>query len=237
MRQENMCLKLIAKGVPPERVIELRNWADEQLASTLAGIEELRSRWGAGDRQIALYSGNIANKQGLEIVVEAARLLSHRPDILIVICGDGANRRNLEALAEGLPNVRFDALQPRERLGDMLSAASVHLLPQLANTADLVLPSKLTNMLASGRPVVATCVPGTSLHEELAGCGIAVQPGDAAAFATAIAALVDDAPRRSTLGTEALVRVAQRWRRDSVLDAFESALGAAALGQSERQSA
>ena len=95
---------------------------------------------------VALYSGNIANKQGLETVIEAARQLAHRDDIVFVIAGEGPNRVALQKLAAGLGNVQFRDLQPAERMADFLSLASVHLLPQIVGAADLVLPSKLTNM-------------------------------------------------------------------------------------------
>ena len=58
----------------------------------------------------------------------------------------------------GLPNVRLLPLQPSERLSELLGMADIHLLPQSPDAADLVLPSKLSGMLASGRPVIATCL-------------------------------------------------------------------------------
>src|SRR5690606_42022738 len=61
----------------------------------------------------------------------------------------------------------------------LLALATVHLLPQLAGAAGAVLPSKLTNMLASGRPVIATAAPGSDLAIEIDGCGIATPPHDA----------------------------------------------------------
>jgi colanic acid biosynthesis glycosyl transferase WcaI len=121
---------------------------------------------------VAIYSGNIANKQGIEIVVEAARLLRHRKDLMFVVCGNGPNRARLIESSADLDNIQFHDLQPRERLSDLLGMASVHLLPQIAGAADLVLPSKLTNMLASGRAIAATAEPGTGLAAEVDGCGL-----------------------------------------------------------------
>ena len=100
----------------------------------------------------------------------------------------------------------------------MLTMADLHLLPQIAGAADLVLPSKLTNMLASGRPVIATTEPGTGLYAEVDGCGAVTPPGDAAALATAIAALADDPARCAELGRAAAQRAAERWRKDAIID-------------------
>lgn len=213
-----MCAKLAKKGVAPERTSELRNWADPRFAPDPAGAAALRAEWGLERCTVALYSGNIARKQGIEILIEVARALQDRADIAFVICGEGPNRAALEALAEGLPNVQFHELQPAGRMGALLTMADLHLLPQIADAADLVLPSKLTNMLASGRAVVATCEPGTGLYGEVAGCGMVVAPGDAAALVAAVAALADDPVQRAEFGKAALVRASERWSKDVIID-------------------
>ncbi len=212
-----MCSKLAEKGVAPERISELRNWADTRFAPDPAAAAVLRAEWGLEGCTVALYSGNIARKQGIEILIEAARALSDRPDIAFVICGEGPNRAALESLAAGLPNVQLHDLQPAEKMGALLAVADLHLLPQIAGAADLVLPSKLTNMLASGRAVVATCEPGTGLYGEVEGCGMVVAPGDARALAEAVVTLADDPQRREQLGQAALVRARERWSKDLII--------------------
>jgi colanic acid biosynthesis glycosyl transferase WcaI len=217
-----MCARLREKGVPSERVLELRNWST--LAPDAAGDgSTYRREWRLGERHVALYSGNIARKQGIEIVIAAAQRLRDRDDIVFVICGEGPNRAHLATLSADLPNVQLHSLQPAARLADLLALADVHLLPQIAEAADLVLPSKLANMLASRRPVVATAAPGTGIHAEIDGCGVVTPPGDPVAFAAAIAALVDDSIRRASLGTAARERAAARWTRQAVVDRFEAA--------------
>lgn len=223
-----MVARLLDKGVAPERAHELRNWAEIDSIVPQAAPSPYRAEWGITAPHVALYSGNIANKQGIEIVVQAARALRHRPDILFAVCGDGPNRANLEALAAGLDNIRFFPLQPRERLGDLLNLATVHLLPQLAGAADLVLPSKLANMMASGRPVVASVEPGTGVADEVAGCGLLTPPGDAAAMADAITRLVDAPDEAARLGAAGRRRAEERWSRDRILARFTAALVAAA---------
>jgi len=217
-----MCARVREKGVPADQVFELRNWST--LATAGAGDgSSYRREWQVGERHVALYSGNIARKQGIEIVIEAARRLQHRDDIVFVICGEGPNRANLAEQAAGLANVQLRPLQPTERLADLLALADVHLLPQIAGAADLVLPSKLANMLASGRPVVATAAPGTGLHDETEGCGLATPPGEAGPFAEAIVELIDDPARRDMFGAAARQRAAERWTRDAVVGRFEQA--------------
>lgn len=219
-----MVAKLGEKGIPPERQMELRNWANASFAPDPAGAARLRTQWSLDDRIVALYSGNIARKQGIEILIDTARLLQHRQDIVFVICGEGPNRQPLELRAAGLVNVQLRDLQPAGRMGAMLTMADLHLLPQIAGAADLVLPSKLTNMLASGKPVVATTEPETGLYSEVDGCGVCVPPGDAVALAAAITTLADDPARRAVLGKAASARAAERWEQSAILARATTAL-------------
>ena len=220
-----MCAKLHEKGIAAERVFEMRNWSDARFAPDPAGADAIRAEWGLGRRKVALYSGNIARKQGIEILVEAARLLQHRHDLVFVICGEGPNRTELERLAAGLDNVQLHNLQPARRMGAMLTMADLHLLPQIAGAADLVLPSKLTNMLASGRPVIATTAPGTGLYAEVDGCGTVSPPGDAKALAGAVADLADDPVRCAQLGAAARKRAAERWSKAAIIPRALASLG------------
>jgi colanic acid biosynthesis glycosyl transferase WcaI len=219
-----MCRKLVEKGFAPEAVLEVRNWANASSDFCSRESSPYRTEWNLGTRHVCLYSGNIANKQGIDILVEAARLLAHRADITFVICGEGPNRANLVALAQGLTNIRFEMLQPLEKLGDLLSLASVHLLPQIPGAADLVLPSKLTNMLASGRPIVATAEPGTGLYDEVEGCGLCTPPGDGAALARAIETLIDDRAQADAMGETARLRAVERWSMPAIIDRLAIAL-------------
>ena len=225
-----MCRKLEEKGVPTRKIYQLRNWADIERVRPLEGRSPYRDEWDIDTPHVALYSGNIANKQGIEVVVEAARLLRHRSDLTFVVCGEGPNRANLEAAAAGLRNVRFHDLQPRGRLGELLGMASVHLMPQLAGAADLLLPSKLTNMLASGRPVVATTEQDTGLAREVEGTGLICEPENPRALAAAIETLLDDEDMRERCGAAARERAIERWSRRHILDRFEQELSALVEG-------
>jgi colanic acid biosynthesis glycosyl transferase WcaI len=216
-----MCAKLGEKGVAFNRIVEFRNWADIDAIVPLVGASPYRAEWQIDRPHVAVYSGNIANKQGVEILVGAAKTLQHRKDLAFVICGNGPNRARLIEKSAGLDNIYFQDLQPRERLSDLLGVATVHLLPQIAGAADLVLPSKLTNMLASGRAIVATADAGTGLAAEVNECGLVTKPGDVEQFANAIEALLDNEAMRTQFGTMARRRAIERWSRDTILARFE----------------
>ena len=99
-----------------------------------------------------------------------------------------------------IPNLRFIDLRPSAELNELLNMADIHLLPQLRGAADLVMPSKLTGMLASGRPVIAATTPGTEIASVLDGRGLVIEPECPVGFADAIVKLVADAQSRQEFG-------------------------------------
>ena len=218
-----MCAKLVEKGRHPETVHEVRNWA-EPIEVKPSRESAFRKRWGITTPHVALYSGSIARKQGIEIVVDVARRFRDRTDITFVICGNGPNRAELEQAASDLTNIRFHDLQPMEDLPELVSLASIHLLPQRRDAADLVLPSKLTNMLASGRPVIAGAAPGSGLAREVEGCGIAVEPESVEALDDAIRLLMADPDLHAKFSAEARCRAEERWSRKAIIEKFEGEL-------------
>ncbi|MBB4858106.1 colanic acid biosynthesis glycosyl transferase WcaI [Novosphingobium chloroacetimidivorans] len=218
-----MCDGLAKRGIAPRRIVEFRNWATLDRSAS-SEVHDYRLEWGIDRPHVAIYSGSIANKQGLDLILEAARRLSHRRDLVFVVCGNGPQRERLITAAAGLDNIQFRDLQPAARLGELLALASVHLLPQVADAADLLLPSKLTNMLQSGRPVVATAVHGTALAHEVEGCGMVVPPGDGHAFAAAIERLIDHPELAATLGAQGRQRAQERWSAPQILGRFERQL-------------
>lgn len=228
----NMAGRLMEKGAAPDRMVQFPNWVDCTEIHPLDGPSPLRAELGVpADATVALYAGNIGEKQGLEVVIEAARRTAATPGLTWLICGDGAARPRLEAAAAGLPNLRFGPLQPAARLNDLLNVADIHLLPQRAGAADLVMPSKLGGMLASGRPVVASASEGTQVFGAVTGCGRITDPGDAAGFADAVAALAADPSARQAAGTAARQRALADWDRTAILTRFERDLRALAASR------
>jgi len=229
-----MCAKLSEKGVPNQRIAEMRNWANHLEAIAKADGDQIRAEWGLEEKFVALYSGNIANKQGLEILVDAARQLQGNERIAFVICGEGPNRTRLEDRARGLRNFQFHNLQPSDRFAALMRMADCHLLPQIGGAMDLVLPSKLTNMLASGRPTIATAEAGTGLAQEVQGCGIVVPPEDPSVIANAVLTLAEDNALAASLGNAASKRADERWSRPRVLAQADSLLDRLVAGEITR---
>ncbi|MFZ0661871.1 MAG: glycosyltransferase WbuB [Acidobacteriaceae bacterium] len=221
----SMMARLLQKGIEPSRITFFPNWVDVDAIYPQDQPSAFRAELGIGSDQIVLlYSGNMGAKQGLEILPQLAARLQDRKQLHFVFCGDGAYRGQLEQAAAGFENVTFLPLQPLERLNDLLNMADIHLLPQRAGAADLVMPSKLTGMLASGRPVVATAAVGTQVAAAVEGRGIAVAPGDPSGLAQAVILLAENPALRGRLGNAARLFAGQELARDSVLMRFEAAM-------------
>ena len=222
--------RALAKGIPAGHVVLFPNWVDvdkiypldpvanrsnsfrRELASRIPGIE---------DKIILLYSGNMGAKQGLELLAPLAHSFVADSRVHFVFCGDGAFRSRLEALVSGHPNVTLLPLQPLERLNDLLNSADIHLLPQRASAADLVMPSRLSAMLASGRPVIATAHPGTQVAQVVEDRGLAIPAEDDAALRAAVLLLVEDEDLRLHLGRAAREYAVAHLGKQQVLDQFE----------------
>ncbi len=226
---KRMASRALSKGIAADRVVLFPNWVDlsgfslSDLDSALQSSDSLyRMELGiAQEAIVALYSGNMGGKQGLEILAQVASMC---PEVVFMFCGQGAGRADLATLCDGLTNVHFLDLQPLSRLGEFLAMVDIHLLPQRADAADLVMPSKLTGILASGRPVVATAHLGTELADVVVGCGLVVDPENGEAFATAINQLAQDAQLRATLGSAGRAYAQAHLDKEAVLATFESDL-------------
>ncbi|WP_213953269.1 MULTISPECIES: glycosyltransferase WbuB [unclassified Variovorax] len=220
---QRMLERAASKGVDAKRLVSLPNWADVSSIRPLRSASPYRRQLGiADDAVVALYSGNMGGKQGLEILADVALMLQDNTAIQFVFCGFGPGRAVLEERCKGLPNVRFMDLQPVERLGDLLGLADIHLLPQRADAADLVMPSKLTGMLSSGRPVVATAHAETELGRVVRNCGLVVEPEKPEALADAIALLAGNPGQRAEFGASARAFAERYIAQDAVLKQFES---------------
>jgi colanic acid biosynthesis glycosyl transferase WcaI len=224
---ERMLDKLRQKGVMEERVRFFPNWVDIAHVYPLVGPSDYHEELGINpSTKVVLFSGTMGGKQGLMVIPEAARKLAHRKDLMFVVCGDGVMKPQLEAASAELTNILFLPLQPFERLGQLLGLADIHLLPQSPEAADLVLPSKLSGMLASGRPVIATCQQGTEIASVVSLCGLVSPPEDGLALAAAVEQLVDNDVARQNLGTHARQYAIKNLDKSGVLQKLDGQLRA-----------
>jgi colanic acid biosynthesis glycosyl transferase WcaI len=219
--------KLLAKGLPEEKVLLFPNWVDNELVYPVSRANSLRAEWGYGaEDRVVLYAGNLGEKQGLEQILDVAERLRDMPGLTFLIVGEGGAKERLVARRDrlGLNNVAFKPLQPLAKLAPMLAAADVHLVLQKKAAADLVLPSKLTNILAVGGHALITAEPGTTLYDTATEhrLGTVVPPEDTEALERGLIDIL--AGRRGDDASGAAVYATQYLAKEPILSRFRRAL-------------
>jgi len=183
-----------------------------------------------------LYSGNLGRKQGLsQVVAMAEQLATRRPEIEIVLRGNGNQAQELvaEIARRHLENVRLAELQPNEGLSTALAAGDIHLVPQNPLAAAFAVPSKVYNIMAVGRPFVATALPDSTLWrlQKQSGAFLCVPPDEPLSFAEAVLQLADDPQLRHELGRRGREFVEQHYAKPLILSQFASRLDALVAGR------
>jgi colanic acid biosynthesis glycosyl transferase WcaI len=180
-----------------KEVVFLPNWVDMNFFYPLSNRDELKINAGfAADDILVLYSGAIGEKQGLEMILESAARLKDSNGVKFLICGSGPYKDKLieQAKQRQLHNVQFVPLQPFEQFNSFLNMADIHLVIQKKGASDLVMPSKLTTILAVGGVSLVTAEKGSSLYEVVNenNMGVLVDPEDEEAFSNALLKIIGD---------------------------------------------
>jgi len=212
------------KGVPDERLILFPNTVVLPAAAEIPARGRFRAKYGfAADEFLAVYAGNLGVKQGLQVLLDAAELLRERQAIRIVICGDGAARKALEAdvRARNLANVSMLPLQFGQDYPELLVDADVSLITQQSGSGNAFFPSKLLITLAYSSPVVTVADEESALARVVAEgrVGRNVVPGKPEQLANMLRDLADDRQQLRDCGWAGRVYI-ERFEQDSVLGKF-----------------
>lgn len=154
-----------------------------------------------------VFVGRLAAVKGVRVLLEAfAQVRPDQPDARLVLVGDGAERTDIEAHARALgcaEAVRFTGYLSQDEVADELSRADIFALPSFAEGVPVV----LMEAMASHLPVLATRIAGIPELVQDGESGFVVPPGDVAAFAAALSALLADPAQRQSMGRKGRARV------------------------------
>lgn len=180
------------------------------------------------DAFVAMFGGTLGQVSGVEVLVEVARLLRDRPNLLILCVGEGVRKLQMIERCRllGLKNIRFLPFQPRERLAEVQGAANVTILTVRPGYSDASVPSKLISYFAAGRAVICAAQSETSVACIVsdAGAGIVIEPGDSTALARAIDDLAADPSRAEEMGRAARKHFEQYFTLDRAYGQFSAIL-------------
>lgn len=219
----------VTKGVERDKIIYFPNWSDTEFVTPETNGSALKKEWGfAESDKVVLYAGNIGKKQGLEVVLMAAKHFEAISELKFVFVGAGAHVKRLKAQADklALKNVFFLPLQPWKLVPQMLALADIHLVVQKKGAADAVLPSKLSNILSAGGHALVTAEPTTELGklaEKYPGIFHCVEPENSHEFIVGLTLLLtenDAKPKSANHNAVARTFANEFLAKDKIFDQF-----------------
>ena len=147
--------RVVAKGFDPVRIAVVPPWShDDHVQFSANGREEFRLRHGLAQKFVVMYSGNHSPCHPLDTLLDAARALHDRPEIVFCFIGGGSEQIKVRELAVQLPNVKCLPYQPLNELSSSLSAADLHVVVMGNEFVGIVHPCKVYNIMSIGAPTL-----------------------------------------------------------------------------------
>lgn len=181
---------LVDAGISPAKVSVIPNWTDESCfePKPAAGV---RARFGLPEEPfVVMYAGNFGSSHGVDVILEAARLLRDDSRILFALSGSGAEYGSAVERCKqlGLDNVKFlGYFEHRSDLPWLYACADLMIVHLLRSPAGAVsVPSRIVSFMACARPILACCEGAPRNLVENAGCGIMCEPESPTAMVEAI---------------------------------------------------
>jgi glycosyltransferase involved in cell wall biosynthesis len=219
-------------GISPKKISVVENGVETNLFSDKGGMTAINDQLDFNNRFVVSYVGTHGLAHGLTTVLQAAsRLQKQHPDILFLLVGEGADKEHLVKLAkgQGLTNVRFLPQQPREKVPAIIRASDVCVVMlKRAPIFKTVIPTKMLEFMACGRPVILSVDGQARQVLEAAEGGIYTEPDDPEALVDTIIKLYKDSTLRKTLGQNGRRYIVENLSRkktsEKYLDVLKSVL-------------
>lgn len=228
-----MLEEVVADGGSRNKIENHPLWIDtDAFRPDPEGASGVRRQHGWGNKFVVLYGGNIGLAQGLDTLLETARLLKEIRDIHLVLVGSGVEKERLAqwAMDRGLDNVEFVGHQPKETVCAYFTAADV-LFAALKAAPHRVgtVPEKILAYMACGRPVLLAAQEGaaTDLLQEHR-CGVAIPPENPEALAQAILSLYQEREQVHDMGVQGRTAATGHFALPRILQGMEASLSAIA---------
>jgi len=211
---------ILSKVEMPNRVSVITNGVDGEIFHPRPCNEEFLARYGLSGKFVCSYIGTIGMAHGLEVVIQAARLLQERgrDDIRFCLVGEGARRAELEALArEQKVPVVFTGRLSKETMPMVLASSDACLIHlRDCDLFETVIPSKIFETMAMGRPIVMGVRGESREIVRQAGAAVEMVPDSAESLLECVTALRDDLSFAHQLGESGRAFVAERYHRDTL---------------------
>jgi colanic acid biosynthesis glycosyl transferase WcaI len=223
---EDMRERIVEKGVDSARIVVIRDAValPEIPAVNEAIVREIR----AGFRFVIVHAGNLGFYGAWETLIRAACMLEPQ-GIGLVFVGEGSMKKRIQDAAQNCRSIRFLPYFPASEIPAVMAAGDSHVVTIKRGLEGVVVPSKLYNILAYGRPILAIATEKAEVtrlvqrHE----CGIAADPDDASQVADAIQSLLQTPERLEHMSRQARA-LAKTYDKLSELQKFVAVIEEAA---------
>jgi glycosyltransferase involved in cell wall biosynthesis len=191
-------------NVAGEKISLVENGVETDLFTPAAVGEQVRRKLDLEGKFLVSYIGTLGLAHGLQAVVEAAGWVQGSfPNIRFLFVGAGADKDRIVSLVHKLKlsNVCFLPEQPRQKIPPIIAASDICLvLLRKANVFETVIPTKMLEFMACGRPVILGVNGQARQVLERARAGVFIEPEDPKALVDAVTRLYHDAELRQTMG-------------------------------------
>ncbi len=211
--------RLLERGFAPMRLETVVLGGDSALYDDVQPNKAFFEKRGLGGKTLAVYTGAHGDANGLDQLLDTAEQLRNRPDIAIVLLGEGKMKETLkqQAAAKGLTNFHLIDPVPKTQLPGILAACHIGLmiLKQIKRPR-WVTPNKIFDYMFTGIPSIVNFAGTTADMVMADGAGYASKPGDAANLAAKIVEWTDHAERRMAIGSKARDVALQKYDRKMI---------------------
>jgi glycosyltransferase involved in cell wall biosynthesis len=220
---------LTGRGIPASKIEIVYNGVDPERFGTIdPGL--VKQKYHLEDKLVVLYSGALGISHSLEFILQVAEKCRDDEDVLFLFVGEGARKKDLQALAAGmnLDNVLFWPGQPREIMPEIYALADICLvsLKKVALFSQCI-PSKIFEIMAGGRPIIA-CLEGEAARIlESSGAAVVVAQEDIAALEIAVRSLSRNPALRQQMGRSGREFVIRHFDRRVLARYYEKVLATA----------
>jgi colanic acid biosynthesis glycosyl transferase WcaI len=215
---------ILEKGVDRAKLSVIPNFVDTDFIRPLPRMNDFSRRYGLDDKFVVSHAGNIGYVYDLESLLVAARSLAARKLVALIV-GDGVAKQSVVTRATelGAVNVMFLPFQPHELVPLIRATSDVQVSLYKREASSFSMPSKVYEVMASGRPLLASADRDSDVRSlvEATGCGISVDPEDPDALASALIQLQDDDELRDRMGQAGRRTAEAEYSKDATVSRYE----------------
>jgi glycosyltransferase involved in cell wall biosynthesis len=208
-----------------KRIEIIPNWADLELVKPgCRKKNELLGQLGLIDKFVIQYAGNMGRTHGIENITDCAEKLMKDEDLHFLFIGSGSKKKWLEReiITRRLKNITLLGNRPRSDQFNFLNACDVAIISFIPMMSGISVPSRMYNIMAAGKPIIAIADPESELAQVVKEekIGWVISPGDIEGIRIAILEAKASSSRLVQMGQKARMAAEKKYSFDNVIRAY-----------------